>query len=568
MATFVYVCGLECGVAMASGHYAVNGTTSISTTTVRSGTRSMRCNPTASNGSVRNTAVHTSGTRHIGRFYIYFATLPNATTRIVRFGSGSDGPTIVYNNSDSKLYASVRTGGVDSFGASGVSVTTGQWYRIDYDFNVNTGGNDLSDAQVNGTALGQASGTGLSGPDTATEAIGLLDTCTGDMFIDDIAMSSTAADYPIGSGYVHPFIPTADGTHNIAGTGDFQRGNTGVDILNSTTTAYQLVDDAPPLSSTADSVDSIAAIAPLNATDYVECIFGPASGIGTPTTGPRGLDVIVTHHQAGTQTGNIRVAINDNGTTNDVLNLTAAGVTTARAAFKSYSDPPSAATAWHAANDGTDGDFRDLRFRFYSSDAAPDQFLNAVLIEAEFASNPTLTQAAFRFYEDGTESGSTAIDAQNTNITRNVDSDSNLQLRIRIQESGAVAGAGTDDYQLQYSLNGGSYTNVGSGAVVGFASANTTDGGATTNRLGAGSGSFVAGEVSEDGLVDDVAITASNYTEHLYPITVVAAQVTNGATLDFRLLYNNAVLNTYTVTPRITVQKTVLTKTLAALGVG
>lgn len=73
---------------------------------------------------------------------------------------------------------------------------------------------------------------------------------------------------------------------------------------------------------------------------------------------------------------------------------------------------------------------------------------------------PLFTQAAYRFYEDGTETASTAIAAQNTNITENVDGgDQNIQVRIRLQSTGAV-GDSTDDYQLQVSVNGGSYENV------------------------------------------------------------------------------------------------------------
>src|SRR6478672_579168 len=330
------------------------------------------------------------------------------------------------------------------------------------------------------------------------------------------------------------------------------------------------------------------------------------------------------------------------------------------------------------------------------------------------------TQAAYRFYEDGTEAGSTAIAAQTTNITRDVTSDSNLQLRVRLQETnGGVGGLATDDYQLQYSQNGGTYYSANSGvqgsaidsysesnqsatfnigssigsvgqsftgdgnpvnyvafllsktgspsgtsfraaiftdggtfgtssvpttfvsgaqsafydistltntltmvsiplispaptiagtkyhvyleyvaatdnlnvgydntspthpgnasvdaspvagsdlcfaaytasvAVSGYNSASLTEGAATTNRLSAGTGSFLAGKISEDGLVDNVAITASNYTEHLYSLTLVSSALSNGDTLDFRVLRNGATTGmTYTVTPRITVSKT------------
>jgi len=340
---------------------------------------------------------------------------------------------------------------------------------------------------------------------------------------------------------------------------------------------------------------------------------------------------------------------------------------------------------------------------------------------ALITNEPLFTQAAFRFYEDGTESGSTAIDTQDTNITRDVSGgDSNLQLRVRLQETNAVIALTTDDYQLQYELNdsaswenvdqttsltatyyfdgsdaavtdpnnvwtneanltdsdatpstfatttatgstssnymlaegtnaptsgdsitqvrarvfgrapvGGStlsaaiYTNTlgellgtpalatgetdvwsayatlstpsggwtwtkvsqletkvyGTAAaatlraykvevevtydafspgteVIGFNSASLTDGNATTNRLGSGTGSFIAGEISEDGLVDNLAITASNYTELLYSLTIESTAVADNDTLDFRVLRNGATTGmTYTVTPRITIEE-------------
>jgi hypothetical protein len=176
----------------------------------------------------------------------------------------------------------------------------------------------------------------------------------------------------------------------------------------------------------------------------------------------------------------------------------------------------------------------------------------------------TFTQRAFRFYEDGSESGSTAVDTQDTNISRLTDSDSNLGLRLSIQETANSGGATTDDWQLQYSKNSGAYTDVttSSSNVKGYNSGSLTDAGATTNRASSditdpGTGSFAAGLISEDGLADNHQLTAANYTEHLFSLTVVAADTAAGDTLDFRLLYNGAsTYFTYTVTPRVTVTKT------------
>ena len=92
------------------------------------------------------------------------------------------------------------------------------------------------------------------------------------------------------------------------------------------------------------------------------------------------------------------------------------------------------------------------------------------------------------------------------------------------------------------------------GTVVAYASANLTDGAATTNRLGAGSGSFVAGKVSETGLVTDFGWTANNYTEVLYSVTLKQADLAPTDTLRFRVLRNGATTGlTYTQVPTITI---------------
>jgi len=132
--------------------------------------------------------------------------------------------------------------------------------------------------------------------------------------------------------------------------------------------------------------------------------------------------------------------------------------------------------------------------------------------------------------------------------------DQNVVLRYGVQESGAgsASGVSTDDYQLQYSLNGGAFTNVtGSSVVVkGFDSASLTDAAATTSRLSAGTGSFVAGEICEaDGLLTDWQLTANNYSDLLFAITIVAADVKSGDRITFRVLRNAGIFNTYSVTP-------------------
>lgn len=377
MPSLVHCCGFECGAS--SSHWTVSSPGSFSTTTVRTNGRSLRSNPAASAGGQHNiAATPLGGTVQVHRFYVYFASLPNADCAIF-FYPTTPRTAVVFKTSDSKLYPHDGT----SFGASGVSVTTGQWYRIDFRVELST---NIMDLQVNGTAVTQFDGTGSIAGAT-TVAFGSINIGGGnisaDIFFDDYCASQTSADYPIGPGYVDHFIPTADGTHNIAGTGDFQRGNTATDILNATTTAFQLVDNEP-LPSAAEAADNIAGIAPANpTTDYVECVFGPGTGVSIPSVAPRGVEVILGYHQSATQTGQMEVRINDNGTTDSMFNTgAAAGVTTIRYARKHYATAPTGG-AWTVTSGA--GNFKNLRFRFLAQDAAPDQFLDAIMIEAEFA---------------------------------------------------------------------------------------------------------------------------------------------------------------------------------------
>lgn len=185
---------------------------------------------------------------------------------------------------------------------------------------------------------------------------------------------------------------------------------------------------------------------------------------------------------------------------------------------------------------------------------------------------------AWRFYEDGTESGSSAIDAQNTNINRDVSAgNATCHLRVRIQETGGADGATTDDYGLQYQVNGaGGWTTItdASSRARAFTTSGLTDGGTTTNRstdgITDGTGSFVAGEQEEaNGVIEDRQLTASNFTEHVWALEIVSADNANADTLDFRITLNGGNPGmTNSVTPRITITKVTTYNEAVAESVG
>ena len=171
--------------------------------------------------------------------------------------------------------------------------------------------------------------------------------------------------------------------------------------------------------------------------------------------------------------------------------------------------------------------------------------------------DPVISQAAFRFYEDGTESGSIALAAQNTAPLVNISAgDAVFQLRVRMQETGNGNVPPTDNFQLQFEKNAsGTWTNVSPapGPVMSYDSPRLTNAGATTSRLTGGTGSFAAGEISEGGVVDSLGWAQSGYTELLYSLKLIAADLAPGDTLRFRVLRNGLTTGvTYTQTPTLT----------------
>jgi hypothetical protein len=356
---------------------------SISTTTVRSGSRSLRANPAAATDT-RVTRSGLSGTMWVARVYVNFTTLPDADAGLLMSNLASAG--VGFKLSDSSIGPVHYVGSTLTFSGSRIAVTTGQWYRIDLKVNVVANPHRI-DVSVNGVACTQGSNavaaSAHSGVDLGVHRAS--GTVSADAFFDDYIDSLTSGDFPLGAGYVNHFVPTSDRTHNIAGASDFEIGTTGTDITNATTTAYQLIDDVPlPATTDTGANDYINMIAPPNVTDYTRHRFGPAPGISTPTTGPRSVECIIGIHQAGTGTGNMYVRARGGGGSDVIVHqaVGVAGTTTIiyKRALIDMGAP------WTVSGGGDD-DFTVLDILFGSItavDANPDQYLDAAMIEAEF----------------------------------------------------------------------------------------------------------------------------------------------------------------------------------------
>lgn len=381
----IFLCGFECGrLGTGEEHWTAAGG-SIDTAVKRSGGRSLKSTFAASSGYSLDGITHLTEIL-VARFYILFETLPDADVVLAGRGDGTGLIGLGFTQSTGTLHCAVDAGAV--MAGAGLAIDPDVWYRVDLRMDTTVGAK-VCDARITDeagttTVLTQATSTSLNGLGNRFK-LGSNASCTGTWYYDDVKLSETSGDYPLGAGTVEAFIPTSDGTHNISGANQFERGTTGTDITNATTDAHELVDEIPLDDATPDTDDFIAAIAPANASDYVELVFGYLPGEAWPATGPITAEVILAYHAAATGSGNIRIALNDNGTIDDVLNQTAAGVTTVQYARKHYAAAPSGG-AWTVSPGN--GDFTDLRARFYSSDANPDQYLDGIMIEAEFSGDP------------------------------------------------------------------------------------------------------------------------------------------------------------------------------------
>lgn len=380
MATPVFCCGFECGVSTA--HWTLTASASFSTTTVRSGARSLRVNPSNAVTGATGSYAFTASSIMVARYYVYFSTLPNVGCYLnsILAGGASAAYGAFYDATVGQIFARASVGGN---GATGVAVTTGQWYRIDVKVD-RTNNPHLVDVSVDGTACGQAS-HGITGATNIT-AMNICNPATGswtgDVYFDDIFVSVTSADYPLGAGYVNHFISVADGTHNIAGANDFERSATGTDITNATTDAYTLIDDVPLKSGSV--TEYINMIAPPSSNDYVEVVIGNAPGISTPTTAPRAVELVIAVAKGtGTGTNNINILLYNNG---GLVGSQVGGNITATSPAAMYftRQYPTArnGAAWNVT--GGDGDFNSNRLRGSTSDAAPDPWWASAMIEAEF----------------------------------------------------------------------------------------------------------------------------------------------------------------------------------------
>ncbi len=169
-----------------------------------------------------------------------------------------------------------------------------------------------------------------------------------------------------------------------------------------------------------------------------------------------------------------------------------------------------------------------------------------------------IVQGHYRFRTDagGVDAAPTWGAAEDTTYLPDVNA--TFRLRFVLSNTGGNA-TDADLWQIYASKNGGAYAAV----TTSTASVKSADAGSsadntslTTQRLTSGSGTFANGQYDESGATSGLVITNGTFTELEFGLDLVASDLTAGDTLDFRVYRNGVAIDTYSVTPRITVADT------------
>jgi hypothetical protein len=377
----VICCGFECGVAGAvdsaimSAHFNSNPdaeTTSTSTAIARNGGRSLRLNPTNKRARV-HVKQNWNQTVQIGRVYVYFASLPTGNTGIVHTGEAFPNAVlgIGYHASTGTLrtfWGNILTDA--RFASSGISVTTGQWYLIDYRFD-NTVGAKTADGRVDGVALAQKTSANADDYIDSIYLGSMAANATFDIYFDDFFAHPDETLYPLGAGYTKAYIPSADGAHNTQSC---------FSIADAETGSYTLIDDLPmdagfttPANSIIQSTSNTAA--------YVEHLFSPVGG--APSGNPRAVDILVSCYAsdgapANISTGFWKMILGGKEKASFGQSFFTGDDTSVTFRYQSYVN--GGGFTW------TLDKLNNLKLRFgYSPDADPDFHYDGAVIEAEFA---------------------------------------------------------------------------------------------------------------------------------------------------------------------------------------
>ena len=164
-------CGFECGAAGTGTHWTVTGSPTFDTSIFRNGLTAGRVNVAAAAARFAGPGSGlVTGGIWVVRFAVYFATLPLAHTYIAELAT-YERPGYLLQAVGFQALRGRSQWRVSDTGATGVAVTTGQWYYVDLKVNCSANPHTV-DVNVNGSACAQVTKAVAADTGAATGVLG------------------------------------------------------------------------------------------------------------------------------------------------------------------------------------------------------------------------------------------------------------------------------------------------------------------------------------------------------------------------------------------------------------
>lgn len=378
MATIIYCTGFEYGletpvVSGAGLIDEVTGTVQIQAVTKKSGDYALYINGASVAAAVIK---YTSGTPtyYVTRIYFQLTGTPTEGRNLFTVNTAESQSFIASFGASGVLRVQVNSGSQ----VNGPTISADTWYRLELKCycGATTGTLDWQVATGDGAATGYTQATGAITASTFAEfRLGDYYNAFGcDIYVDDVALSGTSGDYPLGVGSVVGLRPSADGSHNLGGV--ITDEDTG------TTNLYSKLDENPWITTANDDLILQSGI---EATKYAEVAFAD-----TTKTTINGVMAVMqyTSASAATCTGQFRI-IDDAAQSTTIYT---GDMNAAAAAYKSAIVTPPAA-GWSTTN------VNSLIGRVgYSGDVTPNPYWLAIMLEVDGSGEVSGGPADFNLY--------------------------------------------------------------------------------------------------------------------------------------------------------------------------
>jgi hypothetical protein len=276
--------------------------------------KAMRIAPDGTNQARVQRTLTTPGTLFVHSIYIRLNSTPTGANCRCYLVS-ADQIAIIGINTSGAIIATWG-GGTGPTTVTGPSLTDGLWHRVDIRVNTSPATHTI-EWSVDGSAQTNSTTGGVASSNITSFTCGTNQTTSTASFdLDDLVISATTGDHPLGAHTVYSKVPSADGSYAQVGTNIMENASTGVDI-SASEPAWSKLDEWPVTTglNNADSVTSKAS----GATNYAEVTFSARPSYATSTAW--GVTAIVAHQSdtVGANTGISRIVDSAGTTLTDIF---------------------------------------------------------------------------------------------------------------------------------------------------------------------------------------------------------------------------------------------------------